>query len=204
MISAPIGLIAFSLSHGTLSWSETQHLAYADRDVWIQHLTNIRRRWLVAHIGGIALFPLIGMTIWWMLPPRGIVSGVSRAALIVYMPLYVAVDAVLGIGSSILIAHRERLAPPDRAGVDSAFDALFFEPSAIDWLDQGAGITLKIGTLAAALALWRGYGWRVSVPLAMAGYVLSRSHFPPYGAIAGLALGIAVWQYLALRQRVAG
>ena len=26
MISAPVGLIAFSLAHGTLSWPETQHL----------------------------------------------------------------------------------------------------------------------------------------------------------------------------------
>jgi len=204
MISAPIGLIAFSLSHGTLSWSETQHLQNAGLDEWIQHLTNIQGRWLAAHIGGVALFPLIGMTIWWMLPPRGIVSSVSRVALVVYVPLYIAVDAVLGIGSSILIDHREGLAPSNRAGVDSAFEALFFAPSAIDWLDQGASITLTIGSLAAAVALWRDYGWRVAVPLASAGYVLAQSHFPPYGAIAGLALGIAVWQYLVLKQRVGG
>ena len=196
MISAPIGLVAFSLSHGTLSWSETQHLANAGLDEWIQHLTNIQGRWLAAHIGGVALFPLLGMTIWWMLPPRGIVSSVSRAALLVYMPLYIAVDAVLGIGSSILVNYREGLAPSDRASVDGAFEALFFAPSAIDWLDQGASTALTIGALAAALALWRDYGWRVSVPVAVAGYVLAQSHFPPYGAIAGLALGIAVWQHL--------
>jgi hypothetical protein len=204
MILAPVGLIAFSLSHGTLSWSETQHLRNAGLDEWIQHLTNIQGRWLAAHIGGVALFPLIGMTIWWMLPQRGIVSSVSRVALIVYVPLYIAVDAVLGIGSSILIHYREGLAPSDRAGVDGAFEALFFAPSAIDWLDQGASIALEIGALAAALALWRGYGWRVSVPLASAGYVLAQSHFPPYGAIAGLALWIAVWQHLVLKQRIGG
>ena len=202
MIATPLGLIAFSLSHGTLSWSETQHLRSAGLDEWIQHLTNIRGRWLAAHIGGVALFPLIGMTIWWMLPPRGIVSSISKVALIVYVPLYVAVDAVLGIGSSILINYREGLAPSDRAGADGAFEALFFAPSAIDWLDRGASMALQIGALAAALALWRDYGWRVSLPLATAGYVLAQSHFPPYGAMAGLALGIAVWQYLVLRHRV--
>ena len=104
---APIGLIAFSLSHATLSWSETQHLRNAELDQWIQHLTNIQGRWLAAHLGGIGLFPLIGMTIWWMLPRRGIVSSISKVALIVYVPLYIAVDAVLGIGSSILIHYRE-------------------------------------------------------------------------------------------------
>jgi hypothetical protein len=153
MMLAPVGLVMFSLSHGTLSWSETQHLQNAGLDEWIQHLTNIRGRWLAAHIGGVALFPLIGMTIWWMLPQRGIVTGISRVALIVYMPLYIAVDAVLGIGSSILIYYREGLPRADRAGVDGAFEALFFAPSAIDWLDQCASIALEIGTLAAALAV---------------------------------------------------
>jgi hypothetical protein len=90
------------------------------------------------------------------------------------------------------------LAPSDRAGVDGAFEALFFEPSVIDWLDQGASITWEIGALAAALPLWRDYGWRVSVPLAAAGWILAKSHVPPYGALAGLALGIAVWKYLTL------
>ena len=201
MIVAPIGLIAFSLSHGTLSWSETQHLQSAGLDEWIQHLTNIQGRWLAAHIGGVALFPLVGMTIWWMLPRRGIVASVSKAALIVYVPLYIAVDAVLGIGSSILIHYRQGLTPSDRSGVDGAFEALFFAPSAIDWLDRGASYALEIGAVAAAVALWRDYGWRVSVPLALAGYVLAQSHFPPYGAIAGLALGITVWQYLVLMPR---
>lgn len=101
-----------------LASASSQHLRNAGLNEWIQHLTNIRGRWLAAHIGGLALFPLIGMTIWWMLPQRGIVSSVSRVALIVYMPLYVAVDAVLGIGSSILIYYREGLvpgAPPVRA-----------------------------------------------------------------------------------------
>ena len=201
MISAPVGLITFSLLHGTLSWSETQHLRTAGPDEWLQHLTNIQGRWLAAHLGGVALFPLLGMTIWWMLPPSGFVSRVSKVALTLYMPLYVAVDAVLGLGSSVLVQYRQGLAPSDRAGADGALEALFFEPSAIDWLDQAASITWEIAALAAALALWRTYGWRVSVPLAAAGWVLSKSHFPPDGIVAGFALGIAVWQYLILERR---
>jgi hypothetical protein len=204
MILAPLGLIAFSLSHAPLSWSETQHLHEAGLDEWIQHITNIRGRWLAAHVGGVALFPLLGMTIWWMLPPRGILSNVSKAALILYVPLYVAVDAVLGIGSTILIDYRQGLPSAERAGVDGAFSALFFEPSVIDWLDQGASIGVKISAFAAALAVWRDYGWRLSVPLAAGGYALGQSHFPPYGAIGGLAFAIAVWQYFALKQRVIG
>ena len=82
MISAPVGLIVFSLLHSTLSWSETQHLRTAGLDEWVQHLTKIQGRWLAAHLGGVALFPLLGMTVWWMLPPVGLVSRVSKVALI--------------------------------------------------------------------------------------------------------------------------
>ena len=98
-----------------------------------------------------ALFPLLGLTIWWMLPPFGVVSRVSKAALILYMPLYVALDAVLGLGSSVLVQYRAGLAPSDRAGADGALVALFFESSAIDWLDQAASLTWEIAALAAAL-----------------------------------------------------
>src|SRR5688572_7947285 len=126
MIAAPAGLIVFSLAHGTLSWSETHHLRSAGPDEWIQHLTNIQGRWLAAHVAGLALFPLLGMTIWWMLPSRGLATVVSRIALIVYMPLYIAVDAVLGIGSAILIRYRNGLAAADRAGADGALNALFY------------------------------------------------------------------------------
>jgi hypothetical protein len=122
----------------------------------------------------------------------------------VYVPLYIGLDAVLGIGSSILINYRLGLPPADRAGADGAFEALFFAPSAVDWLDRGATMALEIGAVAAAVAVWREYGWRVSVPLAVAGLVLARSHFPPYGAIAALALGLAVSQYLVIKRRPTG
>ena len=102
---------------------------------------------------------------------------------------------------SSIAKDREGLPPSDRAGADGALEALFFEPSAIDWLDQSASITWEIAALAAALALWRDYGWRVSVPLAAAGWILSKGHFPPYGVLAGFALGLAVWQYLTRTAR---
>ena len=132
-----------------------------------------------------------------MLPPSGLASHISRIALVIYAPLYIAVDAVLGIGSSIPLAYRQQLAPADRAGADGAFSALFFEASPIDWLDQGASIAWEVGALAAAIALWRTSGWRVSLPLAVAGWALGKSHSPPYGEVAGLALSVAVWQHTA-------
>ena len=204
MISTPLGLIAFSLSHGTLSWSETQHLRSAGLDEWIQHLTNTRGRWLAAHIGGVGLFPLIGMTISWMLPRKKDPEHVSKVALIVYccsmlrwMPCWESVHlfsstiapAWLPRIASGQTVHSRRCSSRHRPSTGS------IEAPALPWKS------------AHWLPPWRfgeTTGWRVSLPLATAGYVLAQSHFPPYGAIAGLALGIAVWQYLVLKHRVGG
>ena len=116
------------------------------------------------------------------------------------MPLYVAVDAVLGLGSAVLVQYRQGLAPSDRAGADGALKALFFAPSAIDWLDQAASITWEIAAL--------GGSPRTLAKLRLAGFGAAdggrmgpgKSHFPPYGIVAGFALGIAVWQYLILER----
>ena len=124
-------------------------------------------------------------------------------ALIVYALLYVAVDAVLGIGSSILIDYRAGLAP----GIASGQTVHSRRCSSRHRRSTGSIEAPALPWKSAhwcALALWRDYGWRVSLPLATAGYVLAQGHFPPYGAIAGLALGIAVWQYLVLQHRVGG
>lgn len=196
MASAPVALIVFSFLHGSFSWAETQHLHTASAEEWIQHLSNIKARWLAIHIAGVFLFPLLGLTVWWMLPPRGIATRISQAALIVYIPLYIAIDAVLGIGSGILIHYRDALPPAERPGAEAALVALFFEPSAIDWLDQGASLAWHIALFAAAIAVWRINGWRLSLPLVVAGWTLGKSHFPPFGEVAGLALLVAVWVHL--------
>jgi hypothetical protein len=198
MLSAPVALIVFSFLHGRVSWAETQHLHTASNEEWIQHLSDIKEQWLAIHIAGVFLFPLLGLTVWWMLPLRGIASRISQAALVVYVPLYIAVDAVLGIGSAILIHYRDRLPITERAAADQALAALFFEPSAIDWLDQGASLAWRIALFAAAIAVWRTNGWRLSLPLVVAGWTLSKSHFPPLGEVAGLALLVAVWVHLFL------
>lgn len=200
MVSAPLALVAFSFLHGSFSWAETQHLHTASNDEWIQHLSNIKDRWLVIHVAGVFLFPLLALTVWWMLPSRGVACRISQAALAAYGPLYIAVDAVLGIGSGILIHYRDALPPTERAGAESALIALFFEPSAIDWLDQGASLAWRVGVFAAAIAVWPTSGWRVSLPLAVAAWALGKSHFPPLGEVAGLALLVAVWMHLRVER----
>ena len=193
MVLAPLGLILFSLLHDSFDGAMRHRLREADLDAWLTHLTAIQTRWLAVHLAGLALFPLLGLTVWWMLPPRGLVTRISQAALAVYMVLYIALDAVVGLGSYVLIHHRGEVAAADRAAVDGAFAALFFDSRVTDLLGRAASDAWGIGVVAAAVAVWMNRGWRVAVPLAIAGYAMSVSHFPPHGAIAGAALGVAVW-----------
>jgi len=95
-----------------------------------------------------------------------------------------------------------RFRPAERAVQERKGDEVDWCRDHGDSSGQAASVTWEIAALAAALALWRDYGWRVSVPLAAAGWVLSKGHFPPDGIIAGFVLGIAVWQYLILGRRV--
>jgi cbb3-type cytochrome oxidase subunit 1 len=62
MVSAPLALIAFSFLHGSFSWAETQHLHTASNEEWISHLSKIKERWLIIHVAGVFLFPLLGLS----------------------------------------------------------------------------------------------------------------------------------------------
>lgn len=204
MVGVPIALVAFSLLHTRLSWSGTNELRGGGLDLWIQHLTEIQGRWLGVHLVGLALFPLLGITVWWMLPGGRVATRVSQVALILYIPLYTALDALVGLGSYVLIDHRARVPLGDHPAVDASFSALFFESPLAFRLGLSAGIAWGVGVLAAAVALWReGAGWRVALPLIVAGVAMAESHFPPHGVVAGIGLGVAVWQFLVWRDRVA-
>jgi len=201
IVTAPILLFVFSLLHG-VDFLISHGVGMPDADQWVQYLATVPRRWLALHVAGLAVFPLLGVAVWWMLPAEGTASRISRAALALYVVLYPAFDALVGIGSAILIHQREALTPSERAVLDPIIKSLFFDFSGPRfWLAASASLAWGTGVVAAAVALWRQGGWRVGLPLALAGVAMALDHMPPFGAVAGVMLGIAVWQ---LRQRERG
>src|SRR6266542_1298768 len=104
IVTAPILLVAFSLLHG-VDFIISHGVGMPEGDQWVQYLSTIPGRWLALHVVGLGLFPLLGIAVWWMLPAQGMATRVSRAALALYIVLYPAFDALVGIGSSILIHH---------------------------------------------------------------------------------------------------
>lgn len=194
VVGAPLSLIVFSLAHG-LDWL-LMHGMHEDYDAFIQYIVDIRARWLAVHVIGLALFPLVGVAVWWMLPPSRIASRISQAGLAVYIVLYAAFDAIAGIGSAVAAEYRISVPADDRPVVDGLMWALLGEADATAYLAEAASYAWAVGTGAAAAALWQEMGWRVALPLALGGAAMFYSHFPPFGAIAGAMLSVAAWQLL--------
>lgn len=199
VLGAPLALIPFSLAHG-LDWL-VMHGMHDDYDAFIRYLVDIRGRWLAVHVAGLALFPLLGVAVWWMLPPGRLASRVSRAGLAPYIVLYAAFDAIAGIGSAVAAEYRAGLPADQQPIVDGIIWNLLGEADATFYLAEVASWTWAIGTAAAAAALWPDRGWRVSLPLALGGLTLAYSHFPPHGTVAGVLLSVAAWQFLARTPR---
>jgi hypothetical protein len=200
IVGAPLTLIVFSLAHG-LDWLVMHGMNDENHDAFIQYIVDIRGRWLVVHLIGLLLFPLLGVAIWLMLPLSRIASRISQVGLTAYIVLYSAFDAVAGIGGAVLAGYREGLPSADRPTVDGAIWSLMGEADATAYLADAATYGWGLGVLGAIVALCQDRGWRrglrIAVPLALGGAGFAQSHFPPYGAVAGVFLAVAAWQFFA-------
>ena len=195
VLGAPLALIIFSLTHG-LDWL-VMHGMDENYDAFIQYIVDIRGRWLAVHVVGLALFPLVGLAVWWMLPPSRMASRISRGGLALFIVLYAAFDAIAGIGSAVVAEYRTGVPADHHPVVDGIMWSLLGEADPTYYLAEVASYAWALGTGAAAVALWQERGWRVALPLALGGLAMWHSHFPPFGAIAGAMLSIAAWQFLA-------
>ena len=204
MIAAPIALVVLSLLHGG-DWLVSHGIRIPSPDEWVHYISTIQGRWLMLHLVGLGLFPLLGLVTWWMLPPRGTASQVSRAALAAYIVLYPAFDALVGIGSGILVRYRDTLPTADQAVLNPVIEGLLYPSLDVAYvaylLGPIASTLWGIGAIAAAVAVWRELGRRVRPPLAVAGLTLGFDHSMPFGAVAGIMLGLPLWQFLTREQR---
>ena len=204
ILGAPLALIVFSLAHG-LDWLVMHGMHDENYDAFIQYIVDIRGRWLAVHLVGLLLFPLLGVAIWLMLPPDRIASRISQAGLAVYIVLYTAFDAVAGIGGAVLAGYRETLPEAERPTVNGAMWSLMGEADATAYLAEIATYGWILGVLGAVYALCQDRGWqrglRISAPLVAGAAAFAQSHFPPFGAVAGVLIAIAAWQFFATGPR---
>jgi hypothetical protein len=185
LIGVPLAWAVLLLFHPT---GDGEAITYAD-------VQDEVTAWLVVHLGMMIFIPLMAVAVYLLV--RGIESTaarVCRIALVVFVVFYGTFEALVGIGTGILVADINDLAASDRA----AAAPLVGEFNDNILIRGPLGVFTSIGSpafiiavIAAGVALRRHAGAPLAVPilLGLSGFLIT-AHPPPYGP-AGLVLFIA-------------
>jgi hypothetical protein len=162
--------------------------------------------WLYLHIANLAVFPLLGLSAYLIVEDReGHAASWSRVAILVYVPLYAAFDALVGIGTGVQVQNASGLASESRAAADAMIDA-YWESGVLFAIAAAGSIAWVIAMLAAAVARTKPSRRQAAGVVAVAGFALggwaetnlflpSRGHTPFSWWL--VTAGIAAAIYLA-------
>jgi hypothetical protein len=166
---------------------EGEAITYAD-------LQDVTTRWLVVHIGMLIFIPLMAAVVYLLV--RGIdstMAWICRIAFLIFVVVYCAWEAQVGIGSGILVIEINDLAANDKATA-----APLVEDYTSNGLIAGFGVMTSIGSIAFIVAtIAAGVTLRVdagaplaaAILLGLSGFLIT-AHPTPFGPI-GLVLFIA-------------
>ena len=184
LIGVPLAWAVLLLFHPT---GDGESITYAD-------VRDDVTPWLVVHLGTLIFIPLLAVAVWVLVHGmEGTAAKVSRIGAVIFAIFYGAFEALVGIGTGILVHDVNALTAGERvaaAGLVTDFND--------NIIIRGFGILPSIGTLglvaamiAAGVAIRRQTSAPLSVPilLGLSGFLIT-AHPPPYGPI-GLALFIA-------------
>jgi hypothetical protein len=103
--------------------------------------------WFITlHFLNVLLFPLLGLVLYWLLDGQtGRAASASRLALALFVPVYAAFDAYVGIGTGALVQYAAALPPDQQAIVAPAVDVI--------WIGTFGNILAAVGSLAWMIAL---------------------------------------------------
>lgn len=160
------------------------HPALLPGDDIVATLTPIATWWTALHVLQVPLFALLGVAVLLLLGERdGKVAAIARAAIAIFIVVYPAFDAAVGIASGVICS-----AAGKDAGVtlEPWLQALFWGPVTGLMAIVGSAAWL-VAVAAAAWALRQaGAPWRAVGPLILAGVLLAIGHIRPLGPLACL------------------
>jgi hypothetical protein len=142
-------------------------------------------RWIAIHLIGLILFPAMELIVWQLL--RGVpgrAARVGRLALLPFGVFYVAWEAVIGIGSWILVHSGQ----PESAVNALTSSPIMGDPGIVNVLGSCGWITALI---AAALA-YRSRGAQTRTVVLIAAGSLMVWHPAPIGPLALIALATGI------------
>ena len=111
--------------------------------------------WLKLHIINLVLFPLLGLSAYLLLHDvYSLAATVSRVAIAVFVPLYAAFDALMGIGTGTLV-QLSLNGPPDQVAFVAPLVNTFYDSPTLYALATAGSIAWIIAMLAATVAFTR-------------------------------------------------
>jgi hypothetical protein len=174
----------------------------------VESLTPRLRLWLEVHVAQLVLIPLLMFTVWTLLEGlSGRAPAIARAALVVFATFYSAFDAVVGLGTGVLVRRVSTLDGTERdAAIRLAqwfWDARLDPALPVVWVIAVGALAWLVALVATAVALRRtGAPRRVVVLLIVSGIALAIDHPFPTGTVAMLCLFVAI-RLLRARVRIA-
>lgn len=156
-------------------------------------------RWLAVHVVQLLLLALLAATLWLLVEGCATrAATVCRVALVAFLAFYSAFDAVVGIGTGMLIGLARGLDGEVRAAavqqIQAFWDARLTPGTAIFLVVGVAVLSWLVAAGAAAVALRQaGAGRPVAVLVALAGVLFAVGHPFPWGTAAMACLGTATW-----------
>jgi hypothetical protein len=170
--------------------------------------------WLQLHVINLALFPLFGLAAYLLMANvHNAAATVSRFAVAVFIPVYAAFDALMGIGTGTLV-QISRTLPPDQGASATPLINAFYDSAMLYDIAAAGSIAWVIAMLAAAVAFtaperrrlvgavavisFMAGGWaRSNLFLAADGVTITRGWWM-------VTLGIGIVMFAVGRPRVTG
>jgi len=171
---------------------ELGHPAFMPNDDIFAIVAPIAVWWTALHVAQIPLFALLGLAVFLLVRGlEGRAAHLSRAAIAVFVVVYPAFDAAVGVSSGVLLQNLSTLGAEQRAVLQPALHALFWGP--ITGLLAIVGSASWLVALLAAAWAWReADAPRMAIALlAVSGLLLAVSHIRPFGPLACLCFLIA-------------
>lgn len=156
----------------------------------VEQLGDETTRWLGVHVGLLLALPLLGLWLWVVLEGvENAAANVARVAIVPFVALYAAFDAILGIGTGVLVREALAAQEAERAGAVALAETWWRVPAPV-WVFSTLGpLSWLVACGAAAVAHFRaGSGLVVAGGLAIAAPFFGFGHPLITGPLAMLAL----------------
>ena len=128
--------------------------------------------WTTLHLFNLVLFPILGSAAYFLIKDvRGLAALLSKIAIVVFIPIYVAFDALAGVGTGILVRQGSRLPASSLAAAEQLIDEYWTSPTTSAIAAVGS-VAWVIAMLAATVAFADATRRRIAALLAVIIFVV--------------------------------